>query len=75
MENFGRYLIIGGVVMILIGLGFYLGAKLGLPLGHLPGDIFIKGEHGAFYFPLATCIILSIVLTIVLNIVVRLFRK
>ncbi|HTP00298.1 MAG TPA: DUF2905 domain-containing protein [Anaerolineales bacterium] len=75
MESFGRYLIIGGLVMILIGLGFYLGSRLGLPLGHLPGDIFIKGENGAFYFPLTTCILLSIILTVVLNIVIRLFRK
>jgi hypothetical protein len=75
MENFGRYLIIGGAILIIMGLGFYLASKLGLPLGHLPGDIFIKGQNGTFYFPLATSIILSIVLTLVLNIIVRLFRK
>jgi hypothetical protein len=75
MENFGRYLVIGGVILILMGAGFYLGSKLGLPLGHLPGDIYIKGENGSFYFPLTTCLVLSIVLTVVLNIVVRLFRK
>jgi hypothetical protein len=75
MENFGRYLIIGGVILILLGGGFYLGSKLGLPLGHLPGDIYIKGENGSFYFPLTTCIVLSVILTLALNIVVRLFHK
>ncbi len=75
MENIGRYLIIGGVILILIGSGVYLAAKLGLPLGHLPGDIRIQGQNGSFYFPIVTSIILSLVLTVVLNIIIRLFRK
>lgn len=75
MENIGRYLIVGGVVLILIGGGFYLAARLGLPLGRLPGDIRIEGKNGSFYFPIVTSIVLSLVLTIVLNIIVRLFRK
>ena len=75
MDNFGRYLIIGGVILILMGAGFYLASRMGIPLGHLPGDIYIKGENGAFYFPLTTCIVLSVLLTVVLNIIVHLFRK
>jgi len=75
MENIGRYLIVGGVILILIGGGFYLAARLGLPLGRLPGDIRIEGRNGSFYFPIVTSIVLSLVLTIVLNIIVRLFRK
>jgi hypothetical protein len=75
MENIGRYLVIGGVILILIGGGFYLAAKLDLPLGRLPGDIRIEGRNGSFYFPVVTSILLSVVLTIVLNIVARLLRK
>ena len=75
MENIGRYLIIGGVILILIGGGFYLAAKLGLPLGRLPGDIRIEGQNGSFYFPVVTSIVLSLVLTVVLNIIIRLFHK
>jgi len=75
MENIGRYLVIGGVILILIGGGFYLAGKFGLPLGRLPGDIRIEGSNGSFYFPIVTSIVLSLILTIVLNIVVRLFRK
>ena len=75
MENFGRYLIIGGIILILVGGGFYLAAKLGLPLGHLPGDIRIEGQNGSFYFPIVTSIVLSLVLTVILNIIIRLFRK
>jgi hypothetical protein len=75
MENIARYLIIGGVILILIGGGIYLAAKVGLPLGRLPGDIRIDGENGTFYFPLATSILVSVVLTIVLNLIIRYFRK
>jgi hypothetical protein len=75
MDNIGRYLIIAGVVLILLGGGFYLAAKLGLPLGRLPGDIRIEGKNGSFYFPIVTSIVLSLLLTIILNVIVRLFRK
>ncbi len=75
MENIGRYLVIAGVILILLGGGFYLSSKLGLPLGRLPGDIHIEGKNGSFYFPIVTSIVLSLVLTIVLNIIIRLFRR
>ena len=75
MENIGRYLILGGVILILLGGGFYLAGRLGLPLGRLPGDIRIEGTNGSFYFPVVTSILVSIVLTLLLNIIVRLFHK
>ena len=75
MENIGRYLIIGGVLLILLGGGFYLAGRLSLPLGRLPGDIHIEGRNGSFYFPIVTSILVSLVLTVLLNIIVRLFHK
>ena len=75
MENLARYLVIGGVILILIGGGVYLAAKFGIPLGRLPGDIRIEGKNGSFYFPVVTSIVLSILLTIILNVIVRLFRR
>ena len=45
METIGRYLMIGGIALFLVGGGIYLSAKLGLPLGRLPGDIRIEGEN------------------------------
>lgn len=75
MENIGRYLILGGVILILLGGGFYLAGRLGLPLGRLPGDIHIEGSNGSFYFPIVTSIIISLILTVLLNIIIRLFRK
>ena len=75
MESIARYLILGGIVLILIGGGVYLAAKFGIPLGRLPGDIRIEGENGSFYFPVTTSILVSVILTIVLNVVARLLRK
>jgi hypothetical protein len=75
MENLARYIMIGGIILFLIGGGVYLAAKVGLPLGRLPGDIRIEGENGSFYFPITTSIVVSVVLTIVLNLIVRWLRK
>ena len=75
MENIGRYVILGGVVLIVIGGLIWLGGRIGLPLGRLPGDIRIEGDGGTFYFPLTTSILLSILLTILLNIALRFLRK
>jgi hypothetical protein len=68
-SGIGNVLILAGIVLILAGVL----AKYGLMgwFGHLPGDIRIKGEHGAFYFPLTTMILLSVVL----NLLLQLIRK
>ena len=62
--------------LIVIGLAIAAAGALWpwvskLPLGRLPGDIRIEGEHGGFYFPLVTCLVISIVLSVL----VWLFRK
>jgi hypothetical protein len=75
MENIARFLVIGGIILILLGGGVYLAAKFGIPLGRLPGDIHIEGKNGTFYFPIVSSILVSVVLTIVLNIILRLFRR
>jgi hypothetical protein len=75
MENLGRYLMIGGVILILIGGAVYLAARMGLPLGRLPGDIRIERENGTFYFPLASSILVSVILTLIINVILRAFRK
>ncbi len=74
MEQFARYLIIGGIVLILIGGGVYLAAKFGIPLGRLPGDIRIEGENGSFYFPVTSSILVSVILTFLLNVIVKLLK-
>ena len=62
----GRTLIIVGATLVVVGLLVTFGEKLHLRLGHLPGDIVIRGKNSAFYFPVVTCILVSVVLSLVL---------
>ena len=75
MENIGRFLMIGGIILFVIGGLIFLASKFGLPFGRLPGDIRIERDGFSFYFPLASSILVSIILTILLNVIVRLFKK
>ena len=70
MSDLGKILIVFGVVMALAGLILLAAPKIPW-LGKLPGDITYRGERFTFYFPLATCILLSVVLSLILY----LFRK
>ena len=75
MENLGRHLILGGVVIVLVGVGVYLAAKSGLPLGRLPGDIRMERDGNGFYFPLTSTVLVSATLTVVVNIILRILGR
>jgi hypothetical protein len=63
MGDLGKLLILFGV--ILVGLGLLLSFAGKIPwLGKLPGDIYYKSDHVTFYFPLATCVLVSVVLSL-----------
>ncbi|HEY1207022.1 MAG: DUF2905 domain-containing protein [Bryobacteraceae bacterium] len=62
----GRTLIAIGVILVMAGLLLTFGARLPFRLGHLPGNIVIRGRHSVFYFPVVTCIVLSLVLSILM---------
>ncbi len=64
MQSLGKYLVILGVLIAVIGVILVLAPKINF-FGRLPGDIVIKRENFTFYFPVVTCIILSAVLTII----------
>jgi len=66
----GKLLILLGVFIVLVGLLLVIGDKIPW-IGKLPGDIIIKKEKFGFYFPITTCIIISIILTLLFT----LFRK
>ncbi len=71
----GRFVILAGIALIIIG-GLMLGlGKLNLPLGKLPGDIHIEGRNGSFYFPVTSSILISIVLSVLLNLIGRFWNK
>ena len=63
----GKLLLVVGLVIA--GIGLLMMA--GIPLGRLPGDIVIRRGNGTFYFPLVTCILLSIILTLLLAVLRR----
>ena len=62
----GRMLIIFGAILVAAGLLVTFAGKLPIKLGRLPGDIYIHGKNGSFYFPLATCILVSVVVSILM---------
>jgi hypothetical protein len=74
MAGLGKLIVIIGVVIVAIGLAVMLLDRIGLPLGRLPGDIFYRGKHTTFYFPLATCIVLSVVLSVVMYLIGKLHK-
>ena len=74
MQELGKILAALGVVLVVLGGGIFLLGRLGLPLGKLPGDIVYRGKNSVFYFPLATCILVSVVLSLVLFVVNRMRR-
>lgn len=67
MRDLGKFLVITGVIMTLLGLMLWGGFAPNW-LGRLPGDVRIERGHSAFYFPIVTCIILSILLSLLLSI-------
>jgi hypothetical protein len=74
MQGLGRLLIVAGVFIVILGVCVLLAQKLGLPLGRLPGDISWKGKHASVFFPLATCLLLSVILSLVLYVLNHLRR-
>ena len=60
-----KFLIIIGIILLIIGLLYPYIKKLGL--GQLPGDILFKTGNSTFFFPIMTCLIISIILTIIFN--------
>lgn len=66
----GKALILSGLALVALGLLFVLGEKIGW-LGRLPGDIVVRRGNYSFYFPIVTCLVISVLLSLVL----WLFRK
>jgi len=58
-----RFLVISGVLLVAAGLLWPWIVRLGL--GRLPGDIAIKTEHGGFYFPIVSCLVISAVISLI----------
>ena len=59
-------LVTAGLILVAIGVLFMLGDKLPIRLGRLPGDIVVRGRNSTFYFPLVTCLLLSLIFSLVM---------
>ncbi len=66
MQELGKLLIVVGIVAVLLGAALWSGFGAGW-LGRLPGDIRIERGNSGFYFPIVTCIIISIVLSVFMS--------
>jgi hypothetical protein len=65
VSEMGKLLVIVGVIIVTVGALLWSGIGTG-PLGRLPGDIRIERGGSGFYFPIVTCIIVSIVLSLIM---------
>jgi hypothetical protein len=72
--NLGKAIIVLGVMLVAVGLLLVLLGRTGLPIGRLPGDIIYRRRSFAFYFPLTTSILLSIVLALLFYFFSRMHR-
>ncbi len=76
LEPLGRMLILMGVVLLVVGVGILLVGRLSVPfVGRLPGDILWRRDNLTVYFPLVSCLLLSVVLTMVLNLILWLLHR
>ncbi len=69
--SLGRLLITAGLILVAAGVLVTFAGRLPIKLGRLPGDISYHGKNGSFYFPVVTCILLSLMFSLV----VWLFRR
>lgn len=73
MQILGKYLIFGGILLVLVGLVLYFFSHQFQWLGRLPGDIRVEKENFKFYFPVTSMILISILITVLVNIIRKLF--
>jgi hypothetical protein len=67
VSSLSRLLIVGGIVLVAAGVVL----RLGVPLGRLPGDIVIRRGNSTFYFPIVTCLVISVLLSLIAALVRR----
>ncbi len=71
MTDLGKLLLTVGAVIAVVGVVLILAGKFNIPVGRLPGDIVYRGKNTVFYFPVVTCLVISILLSLVLWLINR----
>lgn len=77
LDETGKLLVYFGLLLVILGVLLILISKAGnsLPIGRLPGDIYVKKDNFVFYFPLGTSILISLILTGLSFVIMILTRK
>lgn len=73
-SQWGKYIMVAGAILLLIGAAIHFAGDKLRWVGHLPGDIHIERENFRFYFPITTMIIFSVFVTIILYIARKFFQ-
>ena len=71
MNEIGKLILGLGLALVAIGSVLMLAGRMGVPIGRLPGDFVYRGKHATVYFPLVTCIVISVILTVILYAISR----
>ena len=74
VNEIGKLLIALGGLLVIVGIVVMLAGRAHLPVGRMPGDIVYRGRNTTFYFPIVTCIVLSILLSLVMWVIGRFSR-
>lgn len=74
MNELGKALLGLGLILVVAGGALLIAARLGMPLGRLPGDVSFRGKNVSVFFPIGTSILLSVVLSVILYLISR-FRR
>jgi Protein of unknown function (DUF2905) len=64
VTDIGRIIVVLGGVLVVVGLVFMLLGRV--PIGRLPGDVVYRGKNSTVYFPIVTCIVISVVLSLIM---------
>ncbi len=75
MSSIGRYLIVFGIAIVIIGAVVLAAGRFGISLGRLPGDLQFEWGNVTCMFPLVSSIIISILLSVILNVILRFLQK
>ena len=67
----GKLLLGLGLALVVIGAVLILAGRTGVLMGRLPGDFVFRSRHATVYFPLVTCLVISVVLTLVIYVISR----
>jgi Protein of unknown function (DUF2905) len=66
MNEIGKFLVGIGLSLAMVGILLLVAGRIGMPLGRFPGDFAYRSKHVSLYFPLGTCILISVLLTAIL---------